>query len=119
MIEVVIAGTIYLASLLGCYDGDTCKIEAEEFVPFKVYSMRLEGFDTPEIRGKCDEEKALAKEAKNYTTNFMSTVSTIYVSEEKDKYGRLIVTVPNLAEGLIEQGLARPYDGGKRLSWCE
>ena len=81
--------------------------------------MRLEGFDTPEIRGKCDEEKALAKEAKNYTTNFMSSVSTIYVSEETDKYGRLIVTVPNLAEGLIEQGLARPYDGGKRLSWCK
>ena len=49
----------------------------------------------------------------------MSTVSTIYVSEEKDKYGRLIVTVPNLAEGLIGQGLARPYDGGKRMSWCE
>jgi hypothetical protein len=49
----------------------------------------------------------------------MSTVSTIYVSEDKDKYGRLITTIPNLAEGLIEQGLARAYDGGKRLSWCE
>ena len=65
------------------------------------------------------QNKALAKEAKAYTTNFMSTVSTIYVSKEKDKYGRLIVTVPNLAEGLIGQGLARPYDGGKRMSWCE
>jgi len=108
-----------MASLLDCYDGDTCKIKVEEFVPFQTYSMRLVGFDTPEIRGKCAEEKALAKEAKAYTTNFMSTVSTIYVSEDKDKYGRLITTVPNLAEGLIEQGLARAYDGGKRLSWCE
>jgi len=32
MIEVVIAGTIYMASLLDCYDGDTCKIKVEELV---------------------------------------------------------------------------------------
>jgi micrococcal nuclease len=119
MIEVVVAGTIYMASLLGCYDGDTCKIEVKEFVPFQVYSLRLEGFDTPEIRGKCDNETSLAKEAQAYTTTFMSTVSTIYVSEKKDKYGRLIANVPKLGAKLIEQGLARPYDGGTRLSWCK
>ena len=36
----------------------------------------------------------------------------------KDKYGRLISKVEGLGDMLIEKKLARPYDGGKRQSWC-
>ena len=119
MIDVVISGVIYTAVLLGCYDGDTCKINSEAFVPFTEYSLRLEGFDTPEIRGKCDEEKEIARKAKHFTIKYMETVEVVYVSEKRDKYGRLITTVPGLAEALIAADLARPYDGGKRLPWCD
>jgi micrococcal nuclease len=118
MIDVVVAGTIYVASLVGCYDGDTCKINVPSFVPFQEYSLRFTGFDTPEMRGKCAEEKVMANQAKHMTIEYMKTVKTIYVSG-KGKYGRLLTTVPGLGEKLIEEGLARPYEGGKRASWCE
>jgi endonuclease YncB( thermonuclease family) len=40
------------------------------------------------------------------------------------KYARRVVArvsaggVPDIAEGLLARGLARPYDGGRRSGWC-
>ena len=50
-----------------CYDGDTCYAILEN-VPekLKFVRIRIRGIDTPEIKGKCDNEKALAIEAKNF-----------------------------------------------------
>ena len=43
-----------------CYDGDTCYITAKTFPePLQKMSIRILGIDTPEIRGDCEEEKAL------------------------------------------------------------
>ena len=118
MIKVIVFGVIYNATLLGCYDGDTCKVKVDKFIPFQEHSLRLEGFDTPEIRGKCDEEKALAYEAKEETLKFMQKDNVVIHVSGKDKYGRLISKVEGLGDMLIEKKLARPYDGGKRQSWC-
>ena len=68
MIEIIVGTMIYTATLLGCYDGDTCKVQFENTPEIlAVQSFRFEGFDTPELRGKCDEEKSLARLAKQET----------------------------------------------------
>jgi endonuclease YncB( thermonuclease family) len=47
---------IVLAAALLAIDGDTIEIQGER--------IRLENVDTPELNGKCDAEKMLARVAK-------------------------------------------------------
>ena len=59
MVEIIFAGAIYIASFISCYDGDSCKLQFDNNVIFlQMQSIRFEGFDTPEIHGKCALKKA-------------------------------------------------------------
>ncbi|MDA9302566.1 hypothetical protein N8072_01680 [bacterium] len=120
MIEIIVGGVIYTAALLGCYDGDTCKVRFEDTPKIlEVQTLRFEGFDTPELRGKCESEKEKAKVAKRVTIAYMTQVGKLNASGKRGKYGRLLVTAPKLQKHLIETGHAKPYDGGTRESWCD
>ena len=120
MIEVIVGAVIYTATLVGCYDGDTCTIKFDNAPEILAeQTLRFKGFDTPEIRGKCKEEKEKAAIAKTVTTAYMKQVGKVYATGERGKYGRLLVTVPELQDHLIEYGYAKPYDGGTRQGWCE
>src|SRR5690349_9649717 len=58
----------------GCYDGDTCTVSLPENIPALFgdhITVRLAGIDTPEIKGMCDEEKALAQKARALTQKLM------------------------------------------------
>ena len=111
--------------LVSVYDGDTVKVNIpnwpSEIMPI---SVRVRGIDTPEIRGKCEKEKAQAKQARDFLQAMLENAKTIHLKAvEKGKYFRLIADVyadeKNVAELLILNGMARKYDGGKRLPWCE
>jgi micrococcal nuclease len=87
--------------------------------------VRVLGLDTPEIRGKCPAEKALARIAKERLEQLIAGGVTLERKGRNiDKYGRFLrVTYDadghDVALVLISEGLARAYDGrGKRLSWC-
>ena len=82
------------------------------------------GVDTPEIKGKCDLEKRLAREAKQYTVQALRTAKIIELRNiQRGKYFRILANVfldgNNLANSLIKSGHARLYDGGKRIGWCD
>ena len=49
----------------------------------------------------------------------MKNVAVVYSEGKRGKYGRILITVPELQEMLISNGLAREYNGGKREGWCE
>ena len=120
MIEVIVGAVVYTATFLGCYDGDTCTIKfdnAPEIIAEQ--DLRFVGFDTPEIRGKCEEERMMAAIAKQVTNAYMRQVGVVYATGERGKYGRLLVSVPELRDHFLEHGYARDYDGGERQSWCE
>lgn len=120
MIELIFGGIIYGATLLGCYDGDTCRVRVVDAPPFLAEQvLRFEGFDTPEIRGKCRYEKHLAKAARDFTRHYFRNGGTLIVVDTRDKYGRLVVSDRHFTNTIIDRGLARPYDGGKRKSWCQ
>ncbi len=110
-------------------DGDTVKFEAP-WVPKPLkqeISVRVLGIDTPEKkpRNKCDQEDGLAQKASKFTKDKIANAKSIQVKvEDWDKYGgrilgHIIVDDKNLGNELIENGLARAYQGEAKSSWCK
>lgn len=102
-------------------DGDTVRIEGE--------TIRVTGLDTPEFAGACEAERIAARAARDALTAWLNEGSfTISGSEgdAQDKYGRPLraftrgpaIGGSSAAEALIAQGVARPYAGEARASWC-
>ena len=116
-------GAIYV----GNYDGDTVTFNLPGLHPIigEKISIRVNGIDTPEIRGKCEKEKYDAKQAKEVVADILKDAEQIILKNmERGKYFRIaadvIVDEENLADMLIEAGIAVRYDGGKKMkNWCE
>lgn len=108
------------------FDGDTLRILVPELpTPLQRMSIRVLGVDTPEIRGRCAEEKRRAADARAFVLHAFRDAETVTLDVIGwDKYGGRIdahVTMPDgrdLATALIEAGLGRVYDGGRRVGWC-
>jgi endonuclease YncB( thermonuclease family) len=98
-------------------DGDTVK------APYGV-TYRLLGFDAPETRfAKCDAERELGKLAKERLQELLATSEVrVIESGKRDRYGRTLAQLTanghDVGEILIGEGLARPYHGERRASWC-
>ena len=86
--------------------------------------IRVVGVDTPELRGKCEAERAAARLARDRVAEIGRAGVAIEVVPRRDRYGRTLAILRdrqgrNVAEILIAEGLGRPYDGrGARASWC-
>jgi endonuclease YncB( thermonuclease family) len=88
-------------------------------------SIRVNGIDTPDIRGKCEKEKYDAKQAQQMVTDILKDADQIVLRNmERGKYFRIaadvIVDGENLSDLLIGAGMAIRYNGGKKThKWCE
>lgn len=118
---------LYTWDYLHVIDGDTLLFRALwSPLPDKTISVRLIGVDTPETgyRAQCDEERDLALKAKHFVQDTMKNARDIEVQPTAwDRWGGRIVAIvwvdhKSLSEMLLENNLARPYDGGKKSSWC-
>jgi endonuclease YncB( thermonuclease family) len=117
----------YRAQVTKVYDGDTFTAWIYIFPGLIAErSVRLNGVDTPELRGKCPQEKEAAQRARARARELIeksgNMVSLTYVLLGKYA-GRVVADVSlsngaDLASMLISEGLGRPYDGGKRAGWC-
>lgn len=107
------------------YDGDTLFVDITHWPAFlgEDFGIRINGIDTPEMRGKSDREKQLARQAKHLVQDMLQSASVIRLENVKwGKYSRLVADVyadgVSVADRLIEKGLAVPYDGGtKTKDW--
>jgi len=109
-----------------CYDGDTCYIIYESLPEsLQKMSIRVLGIDTPEIKGNCNKEKELALEAREFANSVFKAAKSIEFKDLKwDKYGGRVLSNVYLdgklyADLIIAKGLAKSYDGGKKISWCD
>jgi len=109
-----------------CYDGDTCYIIYESLPEsLQKMSIRVLGIDTPEIKGNCNKEKELALEAREFANSVFKAAKNIEFKDLKwDKYGGRVLSNVYLdgklyADLIIAKGLAKSYDGGKKISWCD
>lgn len=107
------------------YDGDTIYIRMPGLPdPIAEMSVRVAGIDAPEIRGACEAEKSAAITARNRVSTLLDQADLTntpvqFCNPEWGRYGGRVVAwvaIGNiwLHELLIREGLARPYDGGKR-----
>jgi len=133
------ATTIPNVTIVSCYDGDTCRVNLSRSAfnddwAYQLFGhnipIRVEGIDTPEIRGKCQKEKDLAKEARNLVRGLLDNAQSITLTIDdnpkkvRGKYfrivGRLIADGVDISDLLIKRQLAVLYDGGtKGMDWCE
>lgn len=122
---LVMATDFENVELINCYDGDTCKVNLQEDFPeifSKNLSIRIRGIDAPEIRGKCEREKKLAKAAKIYLNEQMKSATRIELRNvERGKYFRVVADVyvdgQSVAELLLKNNLVVPYE--EEIDWCE
>ena len=105
------------------YDGDTITIASK--LPFNdspLYrlSVRFNGIDTPEIKGKTEDEKNAAKSARDALSNLILNKVVILKNIQSEKYGRILAEVYLdelcLNEWMIQQRYAVKYDGGTKKS---
>jgi endonuclease YncB( thermonuclease family) len=57
---------------MGATNGDTCTVSLGQNIPALFgdhITVRLTGIDTPKIKGMCEHEKELAKQAQALTQN--------------------------------------------------
>ena len=103
-------------------DGDTIEVRT---VRGRSMVVRLLGVDTPEMKGHCRRERALAREAKAFVVDALQRAETITlrrIRRTPDRYGRTLAYVyvdgADLSRALIAAKLGRTYGGGRRDGWC-
>ena len=96
-----------------CYDGDTCTFTIPGVPPLfgENISVHIAGIDTPEIKGKCQKEKAIAMQARNLVQRMLGQARRIdLVDAERGKYFRVVARVvvdgKDIGASLINRGLA-------------
>jgi endonuclease YncB( thermonuclease family) len=115
------------ATVAHIIDGDTfaATVKLEDDIKISV-RVRILDIDAPELSGECDKEIKLAHRATNRLAELLPIGSAVELSGIKDdKYlGRIDAYVKNesginVSKVMLKENLARPYSGGKRLSWCD
>jgi endonuclease YncB( thermonuclease family) len=119
-------GTVTVSKVISVYDGDTFRVNIDSLPPIvgKNIAIRVNGVDTPEIRGKCQYEKDLALKARDFVRGKLSSAKEIKLTNlQRGKYFRVVANVlvdsVSLEQELLDNQLAYEYSGGKKLSWCE
>ena len=118
-------GTVIVSRVISVYDGDTFRVDIDSLPPIvgKNIPIRLNGVDTPEIRGKCKYEKDLAIKARDFVRIKLANAKEIKLNNlQRGKYFRVVANVivdgVSLEQELLDNELAYKYTGGKKSSWC-
>ncbi|MFO1190100.1 MAG: thermonuclease family protein [Alphaproteobacteria bacterium] len=111
-------------------DGDTLAVRARIWLGQEIETrVRLKGIDAPEMNGRCERERVLARAAKAFLAQQVAADEgqfTYRLREVRwDKYGgRVIARLErpdgqDVGDALVAAGLARPYGGTARQGWCD
>ncbi len=113
------------ATLVAVIDGDTLRVRARIWLGQEIETaVRLAGVNAPELAAKCESERRLARAARDSLAQALSGADLLLTDISWDKYGGRVVATVRTSEGrdptagLIAEGLARRYDGGRRSEWC-
>jgi endonuclease YncB( thermonuclease family) len=80
--------------------------------------------DAPEMRARCAEERIGAEAARDRLVRILDEGGVTITAVRLDKYGGRVLantattTTPDVSAAMLASGLARPYAGGRRESWC-
>lgn len=106
------------AEVIRIVDGDTLQVLAMVWANQYIQSyVRINGIDTPEIKGKCEKERAyldkpISKDRQVILRNIHNgkyagrVVADLYTASGED-----------IASAMLKKSFARPYHGKKRQPW--
>jgi endonuclease YncB( thermonuclease family) len=116
---------VYPAEVLRVIDGDTFEARVHVWPGLDVNTkIRLRNIDAPELHARCADELAKAQAARSALETMLAagpvTVSRIGIDKYGGRVDGLAATrdTPDVSAALLNGGLARSYDGGRRGSWC-
>jgi endonuclease YncB( thermonuclease family) len=120
----------FTSEIVRIIDGDTFKARVQVWFGQEITtSVRVRGFDAPEMKGKCAEESKAAQEATDMLREILASGPVTLHTIGPDKYfGRVVASVhvtlkdgieTDVAQMMIAAGMGRAYNGGTRGSWCE
>jgi micrococcal nuclease len=104
--------------------GRNCVVDGDTFWN-DGQKIRIADIDTPETHpARCAAEAELGNRATMRLQELLSAgpFTLTSIDRDSDKYGRKLRIVErggsSVGEQLVSEGLARPYSGGYRESWC-
>ena len=113
------------ARVLRVIDGDTLMVRARIWIGQEIeIKVRLAGVDAPELRGKCESERILARQARDLVAARIADGEVSLHGVQYGKFaGRVLARVEtsagdDLGTALLDAGLGRPYRGKRRRGWC-
>lgn len=118
-------GEVKIDSIVSVYDGDTFTVNINNWpaiVGSKI-SIRVNRIDTPEMTSQNASVRKLAVISKNYLKSLLKAQNIKLINIGRDKYFRIdadvIANNVDVAQMMIKEGLAKPYDGGTKVGWTE
>jgi endonuclease YncB( thermonuclease family) len=118
---------IFKAKVVKVYDGDTITVVFMIFGDYYRFSIRMDGYDSPEIRSKNPDlvkkelEKKWANESKNFLSGMIMDKIVLLKCKDFDKYGRILGTVElngmDINGIMLSSGYCRSYEGGHKEDW--
>ena len=113
---------IHIGKVIKVYDGDTITIASKypgaPDSPMYRFSVRLNGIDSAEIKGKTFAEKEQAILARDALSKMILNKIVVLKNLSTEKYGRLLADVYledlHLNAWMLEHKYAVPYDGGTK-----
>jgi len=111
--------------VLRVLDGDTFEARVHVWPGLDVTTkVRLRGIDAPELKAKCSEERVKAEAARSALAAILAQGEVGISQVGLDKFGGRVdaaastKSTPDVSAALLQAGLARSYDGGRRAGWC-
>ena len=112
------------------YDGDTITVASK--MPYKDsplyrFQVRLLGIDSPEIKGKTEEEKKAAQASQKALECLLLHKTVELREKSQEKYGRILANVYVVIDGktilvnqwMLDNNFAIPYDGKTKSVYCQ
>jgi endonuclease YncB( thermonuclease family) len=119
-------GRIILGKVVSVYDGDTCKVNLFVGNDLKQFTVRMMGYDSPELRTKNTTEKQCGNVSKTVLIKLVEGHIVKLECLEFDKYGRLLANVfirvangeeLNVNEFMISNHFGHSYLGGSKSTF--
>jgi endonuclease YncB( thermonuclease family) len=105
------------------YDGDTITVATMLYEVAYRFSVRLNGIDTPEIKGGSAQEKERAVLARDELSSRLMNKIVTLKNVSTEKYGRVLADVyledECINQWMIQQGHAKEYHGGHKEAFKE
>ncbi len=114
----------YQATVVDVIDAETIRVNVSVW-PGQVNRaiIGVLGVDTPSLKGKCEQESLLAKEALEFTRGFVSPGIELQKLRQSKNGLRYYAEVVNqhqksLGQALLDAGYAQPYEKGQKPDFC-